>query len=268
MGLLKAEGSDRLIVPEQMLREESVNEFVTYATGRQNVAFVDIRLVLAKRYNPLLMLGEAVAGILFDSMAPEKERMEITAHSFDGKENSLVPQRIREAEGSKKGAGRSEYDGFVWAVLNKDLVKRIREERYDLSLTTTKDHPKLPPWCTVMSENAEITENMLTPELVKAIEQCDGALDLLVVTDQPADKPKKYAHSHLPLNLLLYQINWNTNKLKSGLMKRWPKNACPSPSVFLVVLTPLNPTSPLSHFFHTSYAYLISLFRTRTSDLR
>jgi hypothetical protein len=140
-------------------------------------------------------------------MAPEKERMEIIAYSFDGRENSLVPQRIREAEGSKKGAGRSEYDGFVWAVVNKDVMKRVREERYDLSLTTTKDHSKLPPWCTVMSESAEITENMLTPELVKAVEQCEGALDMLVVTDQPVDKPKKYAPSHLLLNHLSYQNN-------------------------------------------------------------
>lgn len=197
MGLPKAEGSDQLIVPDEILREGSVNEFVTYATGRQNVAFVDVRLVLAKRYNPLLMLGEAVAGMLFESMIPEKERMEITAFSFDGRENNLVPQKIREAEGSKKGAGRSEYDGFVWAVVNKDVMRRVREERYDLSLTTTKDHPKLPPWCTVMSENAEITENLLTPELIKAIEQCEGALDVLVVTDQPVDKPKKYVFLHL-----------------------------------------------------------------------
>jgi hypothetical protein len=202
MGLPKAEGSDQLIVPEELLREESVNEFMTYATGRQNVAFVDVRLVLAKRYNPLLMVGEAVAGMLIESMTPEKERMEITAYSFDGRENKLVPQKIREMEGGKKGVGRSEYDGFVWAVVNKDVIRRVREERYDLSLTSTKDHPKLPPWCTVMSENAEITENLLTPELVKAIEQCEGALDMLVVTDQPVDKPKKYAFPHLPLDLL------------------------------------------------------------------
>ena len=195
-GSREAEGSDQLIVPEEMLREEAVNEFVSYATGRQNVAFMDVRLVLAKRYNPLLMLAETVAGILFDSIAPEKERMEITAYSFDGRENNLVPQRIREAEGSKKGAGRSEYDGFVWAVVNKNVMKRVREERYDLSLTATKDHPKLPPWYTVMSESAEITENMLTPELVKAIEQCERALNVLVVTDQPVDKPKRYVFPH------------------------------------------------------------------------
>lgn len=189
-----------------MLREQAPNEFVSYVTGRQNVAFADIRLVLAKRYNPLLMLVETVAGVLFDSVPAERERMEITTYTFDGRENSLVPQKIREAEGGKKGTGRSEYDGFVWAVVNKDVMKRVREERYDLSLTATKEHPKLPPWCTVMSENAEITETILTPELITAIEQCEGALDALVVTDQPVDKPKKYALPSLPPILFSLRI--------------------------------------------------------------
>ena len=223
MGVPKAEGSDRLIVPEEMLREESVNEFMTYATGRQNVAFTDVRLVLAKRYNPLLMLGEAVAGLLLESMVPEKERMEITSYAFDGRENTLVPQKIREAEGGKKGAGRSEYDGFVWAVVNKDEMKRVRDERYDLSLTSTKDHSKLPSWCTVMSENAEITENMLTPELVKAIEQCEGALDMLVVTDQPVDKPKKYVCLSLIYHLTSELSRTISDKVQIRLDETVPK---------------------------------------------
>lgn len=190
-GLLKAEGSDQLIIPEEMMREQTANEFVTYATGRQNVAFADVRLVLNKRYNPLLSLGETAMGFVFDSMHPEKERMEITVYTFDGRENNLVPQQIRESEG-KKGVGKSEYDGFVWAVVNKDLMRRLRDDRYDLSLTTTKDHPKLPPWCTVMSESAEVTEMILTPELLKGIEQVGDSLDALIISDQPVDKPKKY----------------------------------------------------------------------------
>ena len=191
VGLLQAEGLDQLVIPEEMMREEAANEYVSYATGRQNVAFADIRIVLGKKYNPLLMLGETLLGFVFDSVQPEKERMEMTAYAFDGRENSLVPAQIRESEG-KKGAGKSEYDGFVWAAVNKDLMRRLREDRYDLSLTATKDHPKLPPIFSVMSESAEITDTLLTPDLIKAIELAGDSLDALIISDQPIDKPKKY----------------------------------------------------------------------------
>jgi len=191
LGLLQAEGSDQLIIPEEMMREEAANEYVSYATGRQNIAFADIRIVLGKKYNPLLMLGETALGLAFDSIQPEKERLEMTAYAFDGRENSLVPSQIRESEG-KKGVGKSEYDGFVWAVVNKALMRRLRDDRYDLSLTSTKDHPKLPQLYSVMSESAEITETLLTPDLIKAIEQAGDSLDALIISDQPIDKPKKY----------------------------------------------------------------------------
>ena len=48
-------------------------------------------------------------------------------------------------------------------------MKRLRNDRYDVSITTTRDNAKLPNWATVMSESAEVTDALLTPELVKAI---------------------------------------------------------------------------------------------------
>ena len=69
-------------------------------------------------------------------------------------------------------------------------MKRLRDDRYDLSLTTTRDHAKLPVWTTVMSESAEVTESLLTPELVKAISDAGDAFEALIVTDQPVDQPK------------------------------------------------------------------------------
>ncbi len=41
-----------------------------------------------------------------------------------------------------------------------------------------------------MSESAEITETLLTPELTKAAEAAGELLDYLIVSDQPIDKPK------------------------------------------------------------------------------
>lgn len=69
-------------------------------------------------------------------------------------------------------------------------MKQLRQERYDLSLTSTKDHAKLPQWATIMSESAEVTEAMLTPELIKVITDAGEDLESLIISDQPIDAPK------------------------------------------------------------------------------
>jgi hypothetical protein len=188
-GLLKANANEDLIIPEEALKENSPNEFVTYATGRQNTAFVDVKLTMLKRYNPIIIVGETLMGFFFDSLPPTIERMEANAYAFDGNESNLVPVRKDE---TRKSTGNSTYDGFVWAIVNKDMMKQLREDRYDISLTTTKDHPKLPIWATVMSESSEVTDVLLTPELIKAVHDAGDLLDALVITDQPKDRPKKY----------------------------------------------------------------------------
>lgn len=179
---------DSLVLPEDLLKEKAANEYLTYATGRQNAAFVDVRLTLVKRYNPLLRFGEQALSFFFDSMPATEERMEATIYAFDGREGALVPAT---RQGEEKKAEKSGYDGFVWAVVHKNMMKRLRDERFDLSLTSTKDHAKLPAWATVMSEASEITETLLTPEMIKAVEMAGESLEALVVTDMPMDQPKK-----------------------------------------------------------------------------
>lgn len=174
--------------PANMLREKAADEFASYATGRQNVAFVDFKLTLAKRYNPFMRFGEQMIGLFFESLPPPVERVEATSYAFDGREAQIAPY-YGQAE-AKKGPS-STYDGFVFGVVHKDLMKRLREDRYDLSLTATKDHPKLPIWTTVMSESAEVTDTLLTPELIKAIHDAGDSFEALVITDQPMDQPKK-----------------------------------------------------------------------------
>jgi hypothetical protein len=187
-GLLKASADDKLFDPEVILKENAPNEYVSYATGRANTAFVDIKLSMIKRYNPLIMLGEAVMGFLFDSAPQTIERMEASSYAFDGKESSLIPRRKNEAEAK---SSNSTYDGFVWAIVHKNMLKRLRDDRYDLSITATKDHAKLPAWVTVLTENGEITETLLTPELIKAVEDAGDLFDALIISDQPMEKPSK-----------------------------------------------------------------------------
>lgn len=193
-GLAVASTSDALAIPEELLKEKTAQEYATYATGRQNVAFLDIKISLFKRYNPATLLLEFLLSFIFDTMRAPTERMAATAYAFDGREKDLVPPRTQEQKDSIEAQAKgksSTYDPFVWAVVHKDMMRTLRDDRYDISLTSTKDHNKLPIWATVMSESAEITEQLLTPELVKAVERAGDAFEWLVVTDQPLDKPLK-----------------------------------------------------------------------------
>ena len=182
---MKERKTGELDVPEGAIRQAQKNEYILYATGRQNIARVNIKISLYKRYNPLSWIGETLLSFFFDTFTAPSERVEITAYAFDGKEKSLISQQ---ADGPVKD---STYDGFVWAVVHKDKMKDLRDGRYDLSLTATRDHAKLPDWATVMSESAEVTDAMLTPELVKAVNEAGEDLEALIVSDQPIDAPKK-----------------------------------------------------------------------------
>jgi hypothetical protein len=183
-GLAKAMASSQEI-PEELLKQKQKHEFLTYATGRQNVAYLAVQISLYKRYNPLLWLGETALSFFFDSFETPVERVEATVYPFDGKEKTYV-------QNPEGGVGNSTYDNFVWAIVHKDKMKQLRDDRYDLSLTATRDNAKLPDFCTIMSESAEITDALLTPELIKAVADAGEDLEALVITDQPIDAPKKY----------------------------------------------------------------------------
>lgn len=170
-------------VSENLLRQKKKNEFFTYATGRQNVAWLDVKLTLYKRFNPLIWFFEVALAFFVESMPAPEERMEATAYSFDGREKAIAPEAAN--------VGNSGYDGFVFAIVHKDKMKQLRDDRYDLSLTATRDHPKLPDYVTVMSESAEVTDTLITPELVKAIEEAGEELEALIISDMPIDAPKK-----------------------------------------------------------------------------
>ncbi|KAL2156211.1 hypothetical protein VTH82DRAFT_956 [Thermothelomyces myriococcoides] len=174
---------------DSLIKEKSLFEFATYATGRANVAFVDVKLTLLRRFNPLTVFFEKVAAFFFDSLGETHDVAEAILYPFDGKESLLVPTVPGGPEARSKD-GKSTYDGFVWALVHKERMKQVRDDRYDVSLTATKDNPKLPNWLTVMTESAEITDALLTPELIKLAEAAGDLFEYLIVSDQPIEKPK------------------------------------------------------------------------------
>ncbi|KYK60004.1 hypothetical protein DCS_01138 [Drechmeria coniospora] len=171
-----------------LLKEQSLFEFATYASGRQNTAFMDVKLTLKKRFNPIMNSIETLISFFSDMFDSPTDAVEATLYPFDGKENLTVPPVPGAAEIRKET--KSTYEGFVWAIVNKDAMRKLREDRYDVSLTSTKDHPKLPNWLSVMSESAEITDALLTAELTAAVAAAGDVFDYLIITDQPTDRPR------------------------------------------------------------------------------
>lgn len=174
--------------PEKILKQKSLFEYSSYATGRQNIAFMDVALTLKKRFNPIMTSIETVLGFFFDSFSSPVDSVEATIYPFDGKEAAIVPNLPGAAELRSKDA-KSGYDNFVWALINKDNMKQLRDDRYDLSITFTKDNAKLPIWVTCMSESAEITDALLTKDLAAAIEKAGDLFEALIISDQPIDRP-------------------------------------------------------------------------------
>ncbi|RDW81006.1 CCDC47 family protein [Aspergillus mulundensis] len=181
--------SVEISTPHSILKEKSPQEFSTYATGRQNVAFLDVAIKMPKRANPVTYWMDQVFAFFFDSWPSPEETFEATAYTFDGKEKDLVPVPGKDTSALK--VNNSTYDGFIFAIVHKSHMRNFRNDRYDASITFTRDNAKLPQWVTVMTENAEITDTLLTPELIQAVEQAGNNFKYLIVTDQPVDKPTK-----------------------------------------------------------------------------
>lgn len=178
------------IKPDSLLKEKSLFEFATYASGRQNTAFVDVKLTMTKKFNPVMGLVETAASFFSDAFAAPSDVMEAFLYPFDGKENLTLPSLPGGEEARAKDT-KSNYDGFVWALVHKESMKRLREDRYDVTLTATKENSKLPNWLTIMSESAEVTDTLLTQDLIDAVVAAGDNFEYLIVSDQPVEKPVK-----------------------------------------------------------------------------
>ncbi|KAK2055132.1 DUF1682-domain-containing protein [Colletotrichum caudatum] len=194
-----------------LLREKSLFEFASYSTGRQNVAFMDVKLTLTKRFNPALSIVESVSSFFMDAVETPHDSVEAVIYPFDGKENLTVPS-VPGTHELRSKENKSTYDNFVWAIVSKDRMRQVRDDRYDVSITFTKDHAKLPNWVTIMGESAEITEQLLTPELIKAVEAAGDAFDYLIVSDQPVERPTTLEETTPRKRIFLrYRIPSNNN---------------------------------------------------------
>lgn len=147
---------------------DSPTAYVTYATGRQNIDSLTGTFTLQGRQNFVSLSMEYVLGFFFGLPSPS-----------DSVQISIVPTR------------NASINNFVFAIVNKEIMKRAREENYYLSLTKTTDSSKLPPYLVFMSENPEITDIFYTPEIAEAVQNSHNVLDFLALSDQRKVRPEE-----------------------------------------------------------------------------
>jgi len=87
-------------------------------------------------------------------------------------------------------------ENFVFAIVAKDELLSVKDGRWDLTFTKTSENPALPPTLLVMSEFADVTENILklfSPSLITVLEDPKilPYFRSLSITDQARDRPKK-----------------------------------------------------------------------------
>ncbi|GAA5825412.1 hypothetical protein JCM11251_006972 [Rhodosporidiobolus azoricus] len=162
-------GGDKLYVGD------GGDEFVSYATGRRGVDFVWTKVrtgaydVLAKLYN--LIRGFA-------------------DQSYDAGTDKITIDFKLAAPSGTPGAK------FCFALVRREILKRIRDDRWDLrTFTTTSEFPALSPQFIALTESGDVTNAMLkdtdTALLDALKEGSEGAeyFESLVVSDMPAEEP-------------------------------------------------------------------------------
>lgn len=98
---------------------------------------------------------------------------------------------------------------FVFAVVSKDELVTIKDNRWDLTLTRTTENPGIPSTFSIMSEFPDITDNILKVlgPLIND-EKIRPYFRSLSITDQPRDRPNgpllsEEREKHVILNLTI-----------------------------------------------------------------
>ncbi|KAI0695727.1 hypothetical protein BC835DRAFT_933020 [Cytidiella melzeri] len=170
------------------LTKDGHSDFFLFSTGRRAVASLHTTLTLRPRHDLLQYVYQFVRGII-----------ELNLHYEDVLELDLTFQDT------------ANVPDCVWAVVAKSEMKNIRDSRWDLSFTRTSESPSLPPSLSIMSEYADVTENLLKQHGPLSLAQVFSEdhspyFRSLSLTDQPrtrplAPLPASQRHKHLILSL-------------------------------------------------------------------
>ncbi|CCG82100.1 UPF0674 endoplasmic reticulum membrane protein C2G5.01 [Taphrina deformans PYCC 5710] len=147
------------------LARDGSDLFVSYATGRKNISYGNISLQLFPRQD--LFIGyplKVLYGAYFD-------------------QESIADRLLIDF------ALPAEFDGFVFGILNKNVMRYQRTTNWDLTFTKTNDAPFSNSFV-IMSEIAEVSEKFMTKELTDLITEMKDSFEYLIISDQPSKQPK------------------------------------------------------------------------------
>lgn len=178
------------VSPTETYIKDSSESYSSYATGRENIAKVNIVFRLKPRHNLFVWIMETALSFFTTSVPAPSDKVEIT----------ITP------------ANSNVYDNFIAAVVSKLGMNDFRKENYFLSLTRTSDSSNLPESFVYMSEVNEFQEKITTPDLKNALTlQAASFIRFIAFTDQPAEKPESLQEL-IPRRRVVFSINLTSNK--------------------------------------------------------
>lgn len=154
-------GSGKLYV------KDSSENYSSYASGRENIAKVNINFRLAPRQNAFLWAIESIMSMFMESVIAPEDRVDIV----------ITPS--------------AQYEHFITAIVSKLGMNDYRRLNYFLSLTRTTDSNLLPESFVFMSEANEFQEKTFTEKLSSSLNASMASyLRFVAFTDQPQEKPE------------------------------------------------------------------------------
>ncbi|KAJ7638833.1 hypothetical protein FB45DRAFT_903981 [Roridomyces roridus] len=151
--------------------QDGYSDFVNFSTGRRNIASLHTIFAMKPRHD-LLQYCFQLGRTFIDLHYRPQDDLQL--------DFKLSPDALA-------------HD-FVWAVVSKDELRWVKDNRWDLTFTKTSEHSGVASKFSVMSEFADVTDGVLKAyPLAKLLENPKIApyFRSLSITDQPRERPAK-----------------------------------------------------------------------------
>ncbi|KAG7096953.1 hypothetical protein E1B28_004350 [Marasmius oreades] len=151
------------------LLSDGYTDLFTFSTGRRNIASLHVVFTLRPIHDLFLFLFYT-ARTFIELDYKFRDDLEL---DFKLSSNALPHE-------------------FVWAVVAKNELRTVKDDRWDLTFTKTSENPTLPSHLSVMSEFADVTENIVrNSALVNVLKdpKVQPYFRSLSISDQPRDRP-------------------------------------------------------------------------------
>ena len=151
---------------EQSFVHKGPNVDVFYASGRQHVNYMAVKLKTSNRQ-------DLISRHLLQRWLNPQEHDVVEVHC------SIKPASM---------------DHFILALVQQDLAVSLKQERYDLkTFTRACNRGQLPATLIALGDGAMqagVLDRLLTEPVLHGLTSFEGALEYVILTDQPDEEPK------------------------------------------------------------------------------